>query len=221
MSQIYSTFRYVVRASISRKIAIDQKLNSLDDSTILLFLMMIPHLDAEGRMQGDSVVIRGFCCPKRKWTEEQIEIMLNTLQGQKRDDGLGILERYVANNTHCLWMPGFESEQIGLNKEREAKGKYGHSDIPPPPQRLLKMAGEAPVIEDDSFIEELRPKYPELDLDEEWKACQLWWSESKKEMKRPKSAFLRWLKRSIEIKNYKGSNQKPKPSGNREGMTEL
>ena len=58
---------------VSRKIAIDHKLNRLDNNTFLLFLMMIPHLDAEGRMQGDPVIIRGLCCPKRGWSDDQVE----------------------------------------------------------------------------------------------------------------------------------------------------
>ncbi|KKL11206.1 hypothetical protein LCGC14_2548150 [marine sediment metagenome] len=182
---------------ISRKIAIDPKVNSLDDSTFLLFLMLIPHLDAEGRMQGDPVMIRGWCCPKRSWSIEQIEEMLTSLQNTKREDGLGVIERYTANGTECLWMPGFESEQIGLQKDHEAKGKYGYSDIPYPPSKLLKTKAKVePVVEDTNFIEELRPKYPHLNLDEEWEKCKLWWSEGKREMKRPKSAFINWLSKA-------------------------
>ncbi len=185
---------------ISRKIAIDPKLNSQDDSHFLLFLMMIPHLDAEARLQGDAVIIKGLCCPKRKWPAEKVEEMLTVLQTLKREDGLGILERYMAKGINCLWMPGFESEQIGLQKDHEAKGKYGYSDIPYPPGKLTKLlktkAKVEPIAEDTSFIEELRPKYPHLNLDEEWGKCQLWWSEGKREMKRPKSAFINWLSKA-------------------------
>ncbi len=181
---------------ISRKIAIDPKVNSLDDNIFLLFLMMIPHLDAEGRMQGDPVMIKGWCCPKRSWSAEQVEEMLIVLQNTKREDGLGVIERYVEKEIHCLWMPGFNSEQIGLQKDHEAKGKYGYSDIPYPPKKLLSKAGVAPLAEDTSFIDELRPKYPHLNLDEEWEKCKLWWSEGKREMKRPKTAFINWLSKA-------------------------
>ena len=185
---------------ISRKIAIDHKLNSQDDSHFLLYLMMVPHLDAEARMFGNAVIIKGVCCPERKWSAEKVEEMLVRLQTIKRDDGLGILERYMAKSIHCLWMAGFEGEQIGLQKDHEAKGKYGYSDIPPPPGKLTKLlktkAKVAPVIDDNSFIDELRPKYPHLDLDAEWEKCKLWWSEGKREMKRPKSAFINWLSKA-------------------------
>lgn len=130
---------------ISRKIAIDPKLNSQDDSHFLLFLMLIPHLDAEARLHGDAVILKGLCCPKRKWSAETVEEMLTILQTIKREDGLGILERYTAKGTECLWMPGFEGEQKGLQKDHEAKGKYGYSDIPPPPNRLLRMLEQGEV----------------------------------------------------------------------------
>jgi len=126
---------------VSRKIAIDPKVNDLDDTTFLCFLMMIPHLDAEGRLHGDPVILKGICFPKRDWTTDQIDSMLNTLQAAKREDGLGLIERYTAKGIHCLWMAGFESEQIGLRKDHEARGKYGYSDIPDPPRKLLKMWG--------------------------------------------------------------------------------
>lgn len=126
---------------VSRKIAIDPKVNDLDDTTFLCFLMMIPHLDAEGRLHGDPVILKGICFPKRDWTTEQIDSMLNTLQAAKREDGLGLIERYTAKGIHCLWMAGFESEQINFRKDHEAKGKYGYSDIPNPPKSLLKMWG--------------------------------------------------------------------------------
>ena len=85
--------------------------------------------------------IKGICFPKRDWTTEQIDSMLNTLQAAKREDGLGLIERYTANGIHCLWMAGFESEQINFRKDHEAKGKYGYSDIPDPPRKLIRMWG--------------------------------------------------------------------------------
>ncbi len=126
---------------VSRKIAIDPKVNDLDDTTFLCFMMMIPHLDAEGRLHGDPIILKGLCFPKRDWTTEQIDSILNTLQAAKREDGLGLIERYTANGIHCLWMAGFESEQINFRKDHEAKGKYGYSDIPNPPKSLLKLWG--------------------------------------------------------------------------------
>ena len=101
--------------------------------------------------------------------------MLTTLQDTKREDGVGVLERYAVNGTQCLWMPGFSSEQIGLQKDHEAKGKYGYSDIPPPPKKLIKVVEPEEVTNatiDNSFIEELRPSYPYIDRAEEGATCE-------------------------------------------------
>jgi len=127
---------------VSRKIALDPKLNQLDDTTFLFFLMLIPHLDAEGRMWGDAVIVKGACCPYREWSIVQVENMLTSIEAIKREDGLGIIERYKKSGHVCLWMPGFESEQKGLRKDHETKGKYGYSDVPPP-QALVSRRDKA------------------------------------------------------------------------------
>ena len=52
----------------------------------------------------------------------------------------------------------------------------------------------------DTFIEQLKIEYPDLDVEKEWEKCQLWWSEGKKKMKRPKAAFKNWLDKAREFK---------------------
>ncbi len=136
---------------ISKKIAVDPKLNQLDDITFLFFLMLVPHLDAEGRMWGDAVIVKGTCCPYRDWSLEQVENMLLSLEAIKREDGLGVIERYKRFNHYCLWMAGFEGEQKGLQKDHEASGKYGYSDVPPPPETLTKRRLK-------TFTEPVRPR---------------------------------------------------------------
>lgn len=127
---------------LSRKRSVDPKFNSLTDSEALLYDMLVSWLDAEGRYYGDPIIIKGNVCPMRDWTVGQVEQMLNQIESIKRDDGLGLLNRYTAGGIKCLFMAGFIGEQIGLQKTHEAKGKYGYSEIPPPPQRLLSMLGK-------------------------------------------------------------------------------
>lgn len=136
---------------ISRKVGVDPKLNQLDDTCFLFYLMLIPQLDAEGRMHGDAVIVKGTCCPKREWSVQDVESMLIRLQGIKREDGYGLLERYTVKGMHCLWMAGFEGEQVGLRKDHEAKGKYGYSDVPPPPASLLRVAKKSIDKTDKDF----------------------------------------------------------------------
>ena len=186
----------------SRKFSKDPKIWSLpDDSHRLLYAMIIDWLDCEGRIEGDTNIIKWQVAPRAKdWTVETIEQMLQTISKVKKPNGLGLLDFYTVNGIRYIWCSGFHSEQIGLQKDHEAP-----SEIPPPPSRLTKLlktkANVKTVVEDTIFIEELRPKYPHLNLDEEWEKCQLWWSEGKHEMKRPKSAFINWLNKA------RGSNQ--------------
>ena len=164
-------------------------------------------------MEGDLKRIKGMVCPLSDWSLDDIERMLHQLETVKRNNGQGWVTRYNVNGVACIWASGFFGHQKLTH--REAEGRYGQSNIPPPPQRLLSKAGIKLVI-DNSFIEELRPKYPHLDLDAEWEKCQLWWSESNREMKRPKSAFINWLNKA------RGSKQpEVKSSGDQQGMREL
>jgi len=128
---------------LSRKRSYDPKFNALTDSEALLYDLLVTWLDAEGRYFGDPFIVKGNVCPLRDWTVEQVDQMLDRIQEIKRDDGLGLLERYQAKGMSCLWCAGFASEQTHLKKDYEAKGKYGYSEIPPPPQRLVNMLGKS------------------------------------------------------------------------------
>ena len=193
---------------LDRDLSTNRQYWSLTSDTRNFWDLLILWLDAEGRMDGDLKIIKGMVCPLADWSLDDIEKMLQQLESLKRNNGLGWIERYTTNGTACIWASGFEEHQKGLLKSREAKGRFGYSNIPPPSKRLLSKAGAVAVIEDNSFIEELRPKYPHLDLDKEWEKCQLWWSESNREMKRPKSAFINWLSkaRGVEGESAKGKN---------------
>lgn len=170
-------------------------------------------------MDGDLKIIKGMVCPLADWSLADIERMLQELESLKRNNGLGWIERYTANGSACIWASGFFGHQKLTH--REAKGRYGQSNVPPPPARLLNKAGikgsAQPTI-DKSFIDELRPKYPGIDLDKEWGKCQLWWSESDREMKRPKSAFINWLGKARPTKT---KHLEVKPSEDQQGMEEM
>ena len=181
----------------SRKFSKDPKIWSLpDDSHRLLYAMIIDWLDVEGRIEGDANIIKGQVAPLAKdWTVEKVEQMLQTISKVKKPNGLGLLNFYTVKGIRYIWYSGFHSEQIGLQKDHEAP-----SEIPPPPSsltRLLKTKAKVePVVEDASFIEELRPKYPHLNLDEEWEKCQKWWKKEGRIMKDPKRAFINWLSKA-------------------------
>ena len=201
---------------LDRDLSTNRQYWSLSSDTRNFWDLLILWLDAEGRMDGDLKIIKGMVCPLADWTLADIEKMLQELEAMKRTSGLGWIERYTVNSTACIWASGFVGHQKGFQKSREAKGRFGYSNIPPPPKTLLRKTGATLAIEDNSFIDELRPKYPHLDLDAEWEKCRLWWSEGKREMKRPKSAFTNWLNKA------RGSKQaETKPSGDQHGMKEM
>lgn len=52
----------------------------------------------------------------------------------------------------------------------------------------------------EAFTIELKAGYPELNVDSEVKSCQLWWSESGKQMKKPKLALKNWMDKAMQIK---------------------
>ena len=204
---------------LDRDLSTNRQYWSLSADTRNFWDLFIIWIDAEGRMDGDLKIIKSNLCPLADWSLDDIETMLQQLEKQERktNSELHWIERYTANGIPCIWVPGFEGHQRNFKKEKEAKGRYGYSDIPPPPKKLLKMAGAVPVIEDNSFIEELRPKYPGIDIDSEWERCKLWWSEGNKEMKRPKSAFINWLNKA---RGQVSSSPEAESSGNNEGMVE-
>ncbi len=68
----------------------------------------------------------------------------------------------------------------------------------------LKTNVPEPLITD-----ELRTEFKEIDIDEELKKFTLYWSEGKRKLKRPKTAFRNWL---IKAREFKQEKQPAKPA---------
>ena len=60
----------------------------------------------------------------------------------------------------------------------------------------------------ESHLEEMKLKYPTLDVPDQWGRCQTWWSESNRKMQRPKTALRNWLDKALE--KQKQGSYKPK-----------
>lgn len=122
---------------LSKDISLDEKVNALsDDSARLLFTWLIPHLDCEGRIYGETEVIRAIVVPRRNWSNKKVEKYLIEMEK------LGLIARYSHNENCYLVAPSFEKHQIGLRKERESQSK-----IPPPPPELVRSSGGINPIE--------------------------------------------------------------------------
>ena len=69
----------------------------------------------------------------------------------------------------------------------------------------------------DEYVEAIRKDYIELDIEKELQKFKLWWSESPKELKRPKSAFRNWLDKARQFKLEGAGNGKIGESGRSAG----
>lgn len=139
---------------VSRSIAHDLALNAVSLEADYLFTRCVPFLDREGRMEGHPAVVRAKVCPMREeMGVDEVQSALAELQGE------GLVRWYEAEGRAWLAFPGFEKNQKGLRKDREAA-----SEVPPPdegdpvevPEAQLTMLdspaernGSGPAPEDD------------------------------------------------------------------------
>lgn len=99
---------------------------------------MIPHLDVEGRMTGNPAAVRAAVVPLRI-EEFSVELVEQILQAAHDS---GVLKWYTVDDKRFVWFPGFDSNQVGLRKDREQP-----SSFPPPPcdpDQVRTDSGEDP-----------------------------------------------------------------------------
>jgi phage replication O-like protein O len=73
----------------------------------------------------------------------------------------------------------------------------------------------------DEFLTNCQKRYPELDVADEWRRCELWWSEGKKPMKKPMSALNNWLVIAQKKKQQEASNGQDRQNTQRKRSYEL
>jgi len=108
--------------------------------------------------------------------------------------------------------------RISDHKGKERKEKERKGIIPPvPPQpdkpaaaaakgkapKNLRATTEAEFLE---YVQETKNQFPDLDCEVEFKKFTLWWSEGKRKLTRPKTAFFNWLTKAREIAAQSGRN---------------
>lgn len=107
---------------LKKRIAKSEKFAALkSDKARLLYLLMLPHLDAEGRLEGDYPVIKGEVCPYlNEYTERVMTKCLRELAE------IGLITLYaIGGRRYIEWVRFDDFNRI--NKEKEAP-----SYIPPP-----------------------------------------------------------------------------------------
>ncbi len=104
---------------ISGKWVDDERVNALSEGAETLFARIIIKADCEGRFYGNARVVNGKLYPLRNLSNRQVELRLKELESQKKN-GTGLIVRYIVGATQFLYLPGFEGEQTGMRKDREA-----------------------------------------------------------------------------------------------------
>lgn len=114
---------------LKKRLSKSQKLAALpSDSPRLLYYMIYPHIDVEGRYEADPVIIKGQCVPYIKtFTEENIQLYLEQLHT------VGLIILWKMGEYQYLEVTRFHDHNK-INREREAK-----SLIPNPPKELRKL----------------------------------------------------------------------------------
>jgi hypothetical protein len=112
---------------ISEAVGKDKRLNSVSVEAELIFLLAIPHLDRDGLIIGEPMMLWGEVCPRRT---EFIPVM-DALIGELVETGLVIA--YDTDEGRVLFFPGFKNNQQGMIYKREGKSVY---PCPPGYERL-------------------------------------------------------------------------------------
>lgn len=129
---------------VSISICMDKRIANLsDDTSRLSFTWLITHADCEGRTYGDPAMVRSMLFPRRSdRSSPTVDRIASYLQEWHN---AGLIVWYEANGDRFVWFPGFEKNQVGLRKDREAP-----SIIPAPscgitPEQLQSNSGVTPA----------------------------------------------------------------------------
>ena len=216
---------------IDKRISKSKKLALLKfDRSRVLYFMIYPHLDCEGRFTGDPEEIKEDCCPKLKYSIKRIAESIIDLAN------VGLLILYEdENNRPFIQYTKFECFQIGMRKEREAPSPI------PSPQENPSSSGVTPALylrlnlslRKEGRKEEIyfdfkerqffnikdedtlgwRDAYPACDVDSEFKKMREWLlANPEKKKKNYRRFIVNWL---IRTQDKGGSEQIKRYPGNR------
>jgi hypothetical protein len=112
---------------IDKRIAKSDKFTALSmDRSRVLYFMIYPHLDCEGRHSADPRDIKEDCCPRLPYTLSQVTDSLIDLHN------VGLIRLYEVDNKAYLEADRFEDFQPGLRKDREAPSEIpAYSGVAP------------------------------------------------------------------------------------------
>jgi hypothetical protein len=127
---------------VSRSIAVNEQLASVSLRADYLFRACIPHLDAEGRITGNPALLRSIVAPLRAEISDGVTPdLLRELCAATDHTGAPLIFWYEIAGTKVVEFPGFERQQQGLRKDREAPSKLPSRNGK---EKLLHMEGPTP-----------------------------------------------------------------------------
>jgi len=126
---------------LSQSVATDKKLNGLSLEAELVYLKTIPHLDRDGLIFGDPMLLWAQTCPRRSELMPKISGLIDELVAA------GLVVSYEDKDDVVLFFVGFAKNQQGMRYDREAPSGFG----PPPgytrsPSGLL-LTGHTPTAQ--------------------------------------------------------------------------
>jgi hypothetical protein len=124
---------------ISRDASRDNKLNSLSMEAQLLYLLTVPHLDRDGLVDGDPILLWSSAAPRR------LELLDRTRMLEQEWVDIGLVIRYRGHDGDILFFPGFRRHNAGLEYEKEEQSRF-----PPPPGYLRSPHGLIPECREEA-----------------------------------------------------------------------
>jgi len=201
---------------IKESICTSQNLNELTPIEEIFFYRLIVNCDDFGRMDARPAILRARLFPLRTDNIKEDDIV-NWLQSLVKQS---LIDIYEVNEERFIQVRTWENHQ----QIRAKRSKYPDPDgnlitidnignqvitsaIKSSRNPIQSESNPNPVavVKDTTTLfiaykEKLRTTYPNLNIDEEWERCQIWFRDHKKSIKSPSLALGNWCKKEVEIK---------------------
>lgn len=126
---------------INKQLAKSRRFDALeDDFSRLLYCMLLPHADRDGRLEGDPHLVKAMCFPRRD------DVSCRKIADSLRQiTATGLIEWYEVDEEAYIEISKFKENQEGLRYDREPESR-----IQAPCGTLPAVAGSLP--EDDGSL---------------------------------------------------------------------
>lgn len=215
---------------IDKRISKSNKLSELkSDRSRVLYFMIYPHLDQDGKFSGDPTEIKEDCCPRLKYSIQKIAESMVDLHN------VGLLILYEENENPYIQYTKFDDFQIGMRKDRESPSKIPNPDIVRSKSgvtpalylslslRLRKESNHKNTIEDiyfdfteysfknipEKLVSIWREAFPACDINHELKKMTSWLIANPEKKKKNYKRFINnWLSKQQDSGGTKKETKK-------------